>query len=237
MIDAPVRTAPSDEPITSPIRRRPLRSRVAAGHVVMVLAALLAFVLVLVAVRDRDRTSFVAVAVEAIEQGTTVDAGSVEFLPVNIEDAELFAALVDGNEMQTLLDAFAVATRSLAPGSVLLETDLRVATDDASGLRAMSVELPSGRAVAGRLRVGDRVDVIDVADNAAVVVASDIDVIGVSDSSSDGFGSGGVTLTLAVDAAEALRLAHAMAIGDVFVVRATGAPQIDVGETYRSDDA
>ena len=44
-----------------------------------------------------------------------------------------------------------------------------------------------------------------------------------------------VTLTLAVDASTALRLAHAMAHGDVFVVRATGAPKVAVGEAWTDD--
>lgn len=221
MIDTPVR-ASSVEP-DPVVPRRPLRSRFSMAHVVMVLAALIAFVLVLVVLRDRSQHVFVGVAVVDVEQGSRLTAGSVELTRIPAVAAAALRDLVDADEMQRALDEGAVASRSIQAGTTLRATDLHSGGSDGRLDRVMSFEIDSARAAAGSLVAGDIVDVLAAhGDDGAEVVAQGIEVVAAR-SGSGGFGSSSLVLSLAVDPPTALRLAAAAAGDDVFVVRSTGA--------------
>ncbi len=94
----------------------------------------------------------------------------------------------------------------------------------------MSIPVPREKAVGGGLRVGDRVDVIDVVDGEAAFVMADAQVVSVSSAAT----SGGITsgaagdffVVVEVDARQALAVAEALADGKVDVVRSTGAEPI-----------
>ena len=98
----------------------------------------------------------------------------------------------------------------------------------------MSLPLPADRAVAGSIERGDRVDVIEVAGDAASYVAVDVEVLAVGRPESGpvaGTTSGGHTLTVAVDDETALVLARAVETSAVHAVRATGSTPATLGET------
>lgn len=233
MTQTPVRT-PTNGSIAEPIPRRPLRARLSLGHVIMLAAGLLAFLLVLTVLRDQSDTAFVAVASADIEAGTRVAAGAVEFREINVEDQALFTAFLDQPRMQAAIDAGAIATRTIATGDVLLDSDFRVVDPLGSGQRATSILIDPGRAVGGNIRIGDRVDIIEVVDDSgAVFVATDVEVIAVSTPQSTNLGtSGDLTITVAVDTSTSLRLAFAMSNYDVYVVRATGSDIADSGQQF-----
>lgn len=220
MIEAPVRgSSVESDPV---VPRRPLRSRFSMAHLVMVLAGLVAFVLVLVALSDRSEDVHVSVAAIDVEQGTRLSAASIQLIPVPAEAAAALGDLVDADEMQAALDEGAVAARTLPAGTTLRVTDLRRGDDPASPERIMSVEIDAARAAGGLLVSGDVVDIVASSGDEAEVVASGVDVVAVS-SGNRGFAAASLVLSLAVDPPTALRLVAAVASGEVFVLRATGA--------------
>ena len=89
----------------------------------------------------------------------------------------------------------------------------------------MSVPVDPEHAVGGALRVGDRVDVIEVQEDRATYVAIGLEVIGINESGSGGAldGLGSYSVTVAVDDATALRLAAAIRADRFELVRSTGA--------------
>lgn len=221
MIDTPVR-ASSDESVPV-VARRPLRSRFAAAHLVMVLAALVAFTLVLVALRDRSRHAFVAVAAVDLEQGSRVGAGDVELRRVAAEAVDALGDLLDAPEMQDALDEGAVVMRSLVAGTTLRVDDLRRTRAELPSERVMSIEIDAAHAAGGALVIGDAVDIVAPGgDEGAELIAAGVEVVAVR-SGGGGLGSSTLVLSLAVDPPTALRLAAAVASDDVFVLRATGA--------------
>lgn len=94
-----------------------------------------------------------------------------------------------------------------------------------AGLRELSVSLEEPRALAGRLRPGDRVDVLATfgagGDTYTTAVARDVLVLRVA---RDGSGLGGratITLSLGLRPTDdALAIAHAVNVGDVMLLRA-----------------
>ena len=90
----------------------------------------------------------------------------------------------------------------------------------------MSLAVPAASAAGGALTAGDVVDVIAGGEDARYVVAA-APVLAVGGEGGLGLGgTQGLVVTLAVDDDEALRLAAAIAGGDVQLVRATGAPPV-----------
>lgn len=88
----------------------------------------------------------------------------------------------------------------------------------------MSVPIEPDHAVAGALRQGDRVDVIEVRDGIATYLVTDAEVLAVPGGEQRG-GLGTLSrfsVTLAVDDVTALRLASALRSGSLDVVRSTG---------------
>lgn len=213
---APVATATP----TRPRRRRPLVGRLSTGHVVMLVAALLAAVLNYSVLRAGDDTARVAVALRDLPAGAPVALDALRFAAAGV-DEDLLAALVTP-ERAAEVDGW-VATAPIAAGEPLRASDLRRPSAPAEQ-RAMSVPIDPGHAVAGALRQGDRVDVIEVRDGTATYLLTDAQVLAVPTGEQRG-GLGSLdrfSITLAVDDVTALRLAAALRSGSLDVVRATG---------------
>lgn len=213
---APVATATS----TRSRRRRPLAGRLSTGHVVMLVAALLAAVLNYSVLRAGDTTARVAVALRDIPAGAPVALDSLRFTAAGVDD-DLLATLVSP-ERAAEVDGW-VAAAPIAAGEPLRASDLRRPSAP-QDQRAMSVPIDPDHAVAGALRQGDRVDVIEVRDGSASYIVTDAQVLAVPTADQRG-GLGGLnhfSVTLAVDDETALLLAAALRRGSLDLVRSTG---------------
>jgi Flp pilus assembly protein CpaB len=219
------------EPVPAdPVPKRPVVSRLSLGHLIMVLAGLLAFLLVLLVLRQQGETVEIAVTGAQVEAGTTLTAGQVNLVEVSATDASALGALLTPEVMAQIVDEGWVATRTLAPGVALSDGDFRPASA-AIGLRAMSLPIDVDHAANGAIVVGDLVDVIVVRGTVAEYVVTSAEVIAVA-VPTGGVSGGGFGLTLAVDAETSLRLAAALNGGSVEVVRSTGASPADPATRY-----
>lgn len=203
--------------------KRSMSSRLGLLHVVAIVSGLLAFLLILTWMRSQQDVVEVAVAVEEIRSGNVMSTDLIEY-------REVPAAGTFGDRMVTSEEAGrlegAVATRQIAPGEPVLDSDLRP-VDTPDGLRAMSVPLDINRAVGGVLAVGDRVDIIGFDELGPHYIATDIEVLGIPGERSGAFGSGAsYAITVAVDDGQALAIARALDFGDLHVLRSTGAPGV-----------
>ena len=205
--------------------RRGLLSRFTMVHGLMVLSGLLAFVLIAAVVGDHSERMAVAVARVDIPVGGVVGSDQVEM-------AELPAESTVAGRIATLDQLEAgqwMATEAIVAGDPVRRSALAEG-DAVEGLRSMSIPVPRENAVGGGLRIGDRVDVIDVVDGEAAFVMADAQVVSVSSPAT----SGGITsgaagdfyVVVEVDARQALAVAEALADGKVDVVRSTGAEPI-----------
>ncbi len=209
-----------------PAPRRRVLSRLKLGHVLAIVAGLLAVLLNVALLRSDDPLIRVATAGEPIRSGTAIDVATVELVEVPWEGS-LTGRFLTAEEL-TRLDG-TVATRTISAGEPLLDTDLR-AVSGRDGLRAMSLPIDQSKAVSGALAVGDRVDVISVEGEAAAFIATAVEIVGVpSEDGASAFGTSGTWApTLAVTDAQALRIAAALELGRVHVIRSTGSPEVEV---------
>lgn len=222
-MQAPDTSVPAAHPGPAPASRRPAsRSRLSFGHVVTLLAGLLATVLVFSILRERDTTFQAAAAGAEIRAGTTVERTALRTVGVQVPD-DVRGRLID----PAALGRFRgwIATRTLQPGELLSRGDLRPPAAP-SALRAMSVPVEASHAVGGALAAGDRLDVIQVDEaGRASYVVSGAEVLAVNrpDSGVIGAAASSSSLTVAVDARQALRLAAAIRGQRFEIVRSTGA--------------
>lgn len=207
--------------------RRALSGRFTAGHVVPLLAAVAAAVLVLAATRERAATELVALASRDIPPGAAVTSADLRWVPVRASEGAVASGLL---QPQTLESGW-VSRVAIASGSPVATGELRRGSPLGSGLGSMSLEVPVALADGGALAPGDRVDVISTASGQATYVATDLSVLAVASSRSggvfSGIGTGTYYVTVAVDRATALRLAAAMGqpsgIGTgIEIVKSTG---------------
>ncbi len=214
-----------------PVPRRTLMSRLSLGHLVMVIAGLLAFLLVLVVLNDRAETSRIALAGRDIEAGTAISFADFDFVEVSGLSGQILGSFLSQDQLEVGVAQGWIAARTLTAGTAVGSDDFRTAASD-NELRAMSIPINAGNAVGGVLSQGDRVDIIVVRSAIASYVATNVEVIRVQTSGSS-IGSGGaVTVTVAVDADTSLRLASAINDGSIEIVRATGAALADDASTY-----
>lgn len=207
----------ADEPVAP---RQPWLGRLSAGHVLMVVAAIVAGLFNLVALRSGDERVPVAVVAAPVAAGQPVTAAALRYEPLGIGQS-LQASLVTQAAAAATDDW--VAVRDLQAGDVLRRSDLRTSAAP-DGQRAMSIPVEPAHAAGGALRAGDRVDVIDVGEQRAAYVITDAEVLAVTGGGTGGLGGiGGFSITVAVDADAALRLAVAIRSESVDVVRSTGA--------------
>lgn len=204
------------------LARRSIFSRLSFGHVVMISAGLLAFMLNVLVLRSKGETVEVSVAAQPITAGTRLQA---EDLGYRLIDAE--GPFVDRVISRESVAPFLghVVIRDVDPGAPLLADDLRPAAAPDAG-RAMNIPVTPDHAVGAALFVGDLVDVIAVDDGQSRFVATAIEVLSValdrSRTSADRFG-----VTVAVSDKEALALATAIDGGSVHLIRSTGSSGID----------
>lgn len=219
----------TDPLAVEPAPRRPLLSRLSLGHVIMVLAGLLAFLLVLVVLRERGETVQIAVAVDQIDAGTALQRGDVRYAALGNADEQLLQTFLTPEDIGVAVDDGWIATRTIAAGVALTSDDFRLEAT-ASDLRAMSLPVASAHAVNGAIVAGDRVDIIAVDRGIAEYVAIDVEVIAVGASGTST--RSGFALTVAVDDATSLRLAVAINSAAIEVVRSTGATKADADATF-----
>ena len=219
MID---RTDGADPVLThdgAPSIRRNVLSQIRLGHVVMVLAALLALLLNLAVLRSNQDTIEVAVAASDISAGTTLSMSHVVLSEVPADDV-LSARFVAGDGVAGAIGR--LTTRFIGEGEPILQSDLLI-VENRNGLRAMSVPIDRTQAVAGNISAGDSVDVVLVLDGVAAFIATDVHVLAVPDTGTNALGARtGYAPTVAVDAEQALRIAAALDSGTVHIVRSTG---------------
>jgi Flp pilus assembly protein CpaB len=201
--------------------RRRLVGRVASGHLVMVVAGLVAALLCFVAVRDRPTGALVAVADHDLRPGEVVTSSDFRLERVDVP-ARVLETLVPSGRVRGVRGSVAVG--AIADGDLVARSLLRPqAAPD--GRRAMSIPIDASLAVAGRLAPGDRVDVLFAGSDAASIIVGDALVLAVDQRSRGGIGetSSPFTVTLAVSAEQSELLAAALADGDVSIARTTGA--------------
>jgi Flp pilus assembly protein CpaB len=208
----------------SPVRRSVL-SRIRLGHVVMITAAILALVFNLAVLRGRDATVEVVVARADIPAGTTLTVSHFSTATVPADDV-LTSRFLAAEQTESIVGE--LTTRAIAQGDPILASDLLV-VENQQGLRAMSVPIDQTQAVGGQLAPGDSVDVILVQDGIATYIATGVEVLDVPNSDTNALGARtGYAPTLAVDATQALRIASALDLGPVHIVRSTGSALPDL---------
>jgi Flp pilus assembly protein CpaB len=195
------------------------------GHVVMLLAGLLGVILTTGVLRNAGDDTAVLVAAEDLVPGTVLDDRAVRLARLDAS-AEVLGSLVPADAVDDVTGQ--VVTAAVAEGALLTSDVLAPESSGAAG-RAMSIPLPRARALGGALDVGDRVDVLAVAQGGsdAAYVMTDAEVLAVEGDRSGPLGDADeLTITLAVDAERALALATALEAGPVTLVRSTGAPPL-----------
>ena len=197
-----------------------LVGRVSTGHIVMVVAALLAGLLNYGLLRSADQRVAVSTAATDLPAGHRLTAADLATVRLAADEA-LLATLLPARRVSDLDGV--VTTGPLRAGDLIRTGDLVEARHD--GLRAMSLPIDPAHAAGGSLQAGDLVDVIALGEGRAHFALTGTEVLAVDRSSAAALGAAGqLTLTLAVDDRQALRLAAAMAAEELEVVRATGAP-------------
>ncbi len=211
------------QPLPRP-KRNPL-TRITASHLLMVLAAVLAFVTNVMVLRSQEETRPVVVAASAIEAGRTLSATDFKVAEVDLED-DLFANLTPWEQASGLTGL--VAARAIGAGQMVVAADVRSPAAP-NGLRAISIPIDPEHAVGGALIAGDRIDLISVTEEASTYVLADVEVLAVpAEARGSLTGTGGYYLVVAVNADQALAVADAIRGGQVEIVRATGSTVIEV---------
>jgi Flp pilus assembly protein CpaB len=207
---------------TSQPAGRRSRRRLSTAHVLVGLAVVLAFVLNILALQDRDARTLVAVADRPIPAGAVLTADMVRLVPIDYG----FEAL-DSFVVQSELEAAfgQVTQRAIGEGQVI-PAEALVDPGSQPGKRSMSIPVEVSRAAGGLIGAGDLVDVIRVVDGVARFVVTGIEVVAVPASSQGAFSPVEHHLVVAVDSDQALALAEAMAAGRIDVVLSTGAPSV-----------
>ncbi len=219
------------QPGPSP-EKRGLASRLSVGHVLTLIAGILTFFFVLLILAERnDPEVFVVIAAEPVDEGVplTPDLFEVVTLP---EDSALAEGALNTTEE---LDGRRTAQRDIPDGGVLRASDLKEAAAETpgGGLRSISIPIDPDKAVGGNLRDSDVVDIIAVDGAVVWIPVAGLEVLdtGASGGSLLGGGNnsgGGRSITLAVTADQALAIAQASEVAEVYVVRSTGAVPLPV---------
>jgi Flp pilus assembly protein CpaB len=210
-----------------------LRGRLSTGHLLMLLAGAVAALANYAVLTDADDTIAVLVAADTVEAGERLDATSLATAQAD-PSGGLAKHLFDAGQREAV--AGSVATGRIEAGEPLRSSDV-AASAAPHRQRAMSVPVDATHAVGGQLRPGDRVDVIETDERGARYLATDARVLAVASGEGlEGLQSG-FSLTIAVNADAALRLAEAAHQRQLDVVRSTGAPAPSDGALAPSDGA
>jgi Flp pilus assembly protein CpaB len=197
------------------VRRRPSLS-----HILIALAAVLAFGFNYLALQNRDASTMVAVATAPIADGTPFAADLVRYVPLP-SDFEGITHLIAEPDLAGL-DGW-IVSRSVAKGE-LVDRAIVIRPGANNGLRTMSIPVPIEHAAGETLVIGDRVDVISMVDEVPTFVALDLEVVSIAETSEGGLsGVGPYHVVVAVTSEEALALARAIDDGSIEIIRSTGA--------------
>lgn len=196
------------------------------AHILIALAAVLAFVFNFLALQQRDATVHVAVAGVSLIEGAVFTEADVQLSEVPADMAGLDGLIVE-SELHSK-EGWIVG-RSVGEGELVGKAAL-VEPGSTEGLRVMSIPINPEHAAGATISVGDRVDVISVRDGDATWVASSLEVVGSADLGQGALGgTGNYFIVVAVEAIEALEIAEAIADGSLEVVRSTGAQPVGEG--------
>ena len=198
------REAGTSSPPARPVRRRPSLS-----HILIAFTVLLAFGLNYLALQNRDAEVLVAVAAEPIAEGSVLTAEAVSLVPI-AADFDAIDTLLAEDALGGMVGM--IFARSVPDGALIEEAAL-VDAGVEDGHRAMSIPITVEHAAGARIVAGDRIDVITVVDGVARFVAADLAVIAHAEPDAGGLSVGAYHLTVAVEEAEALALAEAIAAG------------------------
>lgn len=220
-----------EAPVTSQrdarARRWALHRRVAPGHIIMVVAGLVAFLLTYAALRDDADYLEVAVAAADLRVGTPLETSMLSTVRMALVDSAAPPGVLSLAEAEAAIADGAVIANAVPAGSLLRSAD--VARETIARPRAMALPIDRAHAVDGVLRSGDVIDIVVVESGAARFALVGIPVLAVTDTGGAGRT---VVLTVELDAASSLRLAHAMSVGSLQVVRATGAVPATTDSAY-----
>jgi Flp pilus assembly protein CpaB len=188
----------------------------------MIVAGLLGVVLTLSVLRGADDRREILVAAKDLVPGAVIDAQSVRVERIDASRSVLASTYAPDD-----LDALEgrVATAAIEKGTLVTRGAVRPREAGAAS-RSMSFPLAKARAMGGALDTGDRVDVLTVQHDGsqAGYVMTDVEVLDIDGASGGPLGAPDeLTVTLAVDADAAVRLAAALEGGTVTLVRSTGA--------------
>lgn len=190
-------------------------ARAVVGGLLVSVAAIGVFV---VWARSTDRSDVpYVVAARSVPPGDRLSVDDVELEPIGVE-GESVPAFSDIEAVVGRVVLGPVADGELIqPGQVTEPVDGDLATE-------MSFTLPRERAVDGRLRSGDWVDLVVTEGDATRVAVERMRVVSVSEESGLGGGSGAeVVLTVGLEEPdERLELIHALHVGEVTLTRSLG---------------
>lgn len=192
--------------------------RFSLGHVAVVAAAALAFVANVAFLRTTDDAVSVVAVARDLPAGHVVTAADLTTADVRVDASVLSTLLTSDDGL-----VGRVLRTDLAAGSLVGSGDL-LAEAAPDGRRAMGLPISPAHAAGGALRTGDVVDVVDVGDDgAARYVVRGAHVVGVADDVGGALSvPGGDHVVLAVEEADVLPIAEAIADGEVDLVVTTG---------------
>ncbi len=206
--------------------KRKSSPNMSSGWIAMLLSGLIAAVVFLYVTNQTAQRFTVAVIAGNLAVGQRLDPATLRHAMVNVEKDQLDKLVLFEDRAQ--YDGWVVAA-PLETGDLLPKSAVRPpsATD---GLRAMSVPVDRSRAVAGALRAGDRVDIIDtVSGFPGNFAGRNLQVLAVNQGEGRAAlagGGGEFSLTVGVTAEEAVNVSRAIAGGKFDVVRSTGATPV-----------
>jgi Flp pilus assembly protein CpaB len=180
---------------------------------------------------DDPRRSYV-VARRELAAGTRLQPSDLELAPMDLAPASRARAF---DSTQPLVGATLVAP--LGPGELVQSSAVVARTGDTAS-RELSFTLERGRVGIG-IKQGERADLLATygtgTDAYTIVVVRQALLVAIERPRTSTGENGPATVTVAVDdPADALALAHAVQLGKVTLVRATGAPPLPgVPPTYR----
>lgn len=211
---------------------RPRGPRLSGGHLLMIVAALVAVVANYAVLRGADDAVRVAVADRELPAGDPVTADAFGFTELSVDD-RLLATLLTPAALAEVEGWVPIST--IEAGALMRLSDLQRPSAPRSQ-RAMSIPIEAAHAVAGALRPGDRVDVIEVEGRSAGYLVTDAEVLDVPPATATGIqaGLGTFSVTIAVDDRTALELAVAIRSGQLEIVRSTGSEPAAVWEVDRA---
>jgi hypothetical protein len=210
-----------DGEVPAPARRRVERlrglpgSRAVVGGLLVALAGVGTLVAWQQASGTPDRSY--AVAARPILPGETVTAADVRLVPIDLPGGVAGAAFTRAGDVEGR-----VALGPLGQGELV---QVGLLSDPGAATPAAEVSLAVGRdrAVDGRLRSGDLVDLFVTYEERTEAVVEGVRVVGVSDGGAAAFSTGtDVTVTLALtDGSRRAAVIHAARAGEVTLVRST----------------